>query len=67
MTRDSALIQIDKGRKVSHELFSPTEYIHKVEGKIRNEVGSLFGQYFNEKDYFSEGWTLYVEPQPSIN
>ena len=67
MTRDSAISQMNQGKKVTHERFSPNEYLWKVQGKVTTEDGYFFGDVFNSKDFFSSGWTLYVEPKkPSI-
>ena len=63
MTRDSALVQMSKGNKVTHEHFESREYLCKVHGIIITQDDHSFGKQFNERDYFSDGWTLYTEPK----
>ncbi len=65
MTRESALIQMDKGKKVTHEYFESREYLCKGDGLILTQDNHSFGKQFNERDYFSDGWSLWTNLNPT--
>jgi hypothetical protein len=64
MTREEAKEQMRLGNKVTHEYFSPDEWISEKDGKVLTEEGYLHNttMFWNYKTAvsFDNGWELFL-------
>lgn len=79
MTRSEAMaaIQADPNVKVTHDYFSPEEYLYMKDGKIYTEEGYLFedfdplsannGMRLRDGENWATGWSIWKEPEDKQN
>ena len=64
LTREQAQVEFMKGRRISHRLFSPDEYINLVDGKMMDESGIALDPVhfwiFRSEKRFDDGWFIWT-------
>ena len=68
MTKDEAISLIEKGEKITHKLFRPTEWLTMKNNEIVFENGIEFSskefQKFRTADHWDTGYSIYKETKP---